>query len=104
MFDGEKKRPVRPEPLKRGGTPNLISGRIVASCYVTSAGIVVIAGVEAARSFGAGNDSAGSLYVTIAGLGVLFSIFITWMNHRNRRLLGQNGQTKKQKRADRPRP
>jgi len=96
MFDSEKKRPAKPGPLKRGGTYKQISGSVLISCYVASAAIVVIAVSEAVRCFGSGSTNEGTFYVILAVLGVLFSIFITVMNSRNKKLIKQ-GKFKKGK-------
>ena len=96
MFDKENKRPAKPGPLKRGGTYKEISGTVLISCYVASAAIAVIAGNEAFRSFGSGSAGNGTFYVILAVLGVLFSVFITVMNNRNKKMLRQ-GKIKKGK-------
>jgi|GEM_PF-1314700 len=96
MFDKENKRPVKPGPLKRAGTYKEISSTVLVSCYVASAAIAVIAGNEAFKSFGSDNTGSGSFYVILAVLGLLFSVFITVMNNRNKKLLRQ-GKTKKGK-------
>ena len=96
MFEREKKRPAKPGPLKRGGTYKQISGNVLISCYVASAAIVVIAVSEAVRCFGSGSTSEGTFYVILAVLGVLFSVFITVMNSRNKKHIKQ-GKFKKGK-------
>ena len=96
MFDREKKSPSKPGPLKRGGTYKQVSGNVIISCYAASAVIVVIAVSEAIKSFGAGSTSEGTFYVILAVLGVLFSVFITLMNNRNKKFIKQ-GKFKKGK-------
>ena len=94
MFDREKKSPSKPGPLKRGGTYKQISGNVLISCYVASAAIAVIAVSEALKCFGADSKGEGYFYVILAVLGVLFSVFITLMNNRNKKLIKQ-GKFKK---------
>ncbi|MEA4894288.1 MAG: hypothetical protein VB064_03400 [Oscillospiraceae bacterium] len=89
MFEGEKKRPAKPGPLKRNRQILQISGTVLISCYVASAAIVVIAVSEALRRFGSAESGSGAFYVALAVLGLLFSVFITVMNNRNKRLLSE---------------
>lgn len=96
MFDKENKAPAKPGPLKRGGTYKQVSGSVLMSCYLASAVIVAISASEAIRCFGAESKSEGIFYVVLAVLGVLFSVFITLMNRRNKKLISQ-GKFKKHK-------
>ena len=95
MFEGDKKRPTGKGPLKRSGTYKEVSGSVIGSCYVASALIAVIAVSEAVKSFNSANTTSGAFYVALAFLGVLFSVFITVVNKRNKKRLGQKNSKKK---------
>jgi Na+/serine symporter len=89
MSDGKRGKMSGPAPLKRNNTARQVSGNVMVSCYIATAAILVIALVEAARSFMTGENRAGISYIVLAVLGVFLSIFITIMNSRNRRLLAK---------------
>lgn len=95
MFEEKKKRPAKPGPLKRSGTYKEVSGSVIGSCYVASALIAVIAVSEAVKSFASANTTGVAFYIALAVLGVLFSVFITAMNQRNKKRLGQQNRKKK---------
>jgi len=64
-----------------------VSDTVVFSCYIASAVILVIAIIEAVKRFQLGNLWGGIIYVALAIAGVLFSVFITLWNRRNKKLL-----------------
>ena len=64
-----------------------VSDTVVFSCYIASAVILVIAIIEAVKRFQLGNLWGGMIYVALAIAGVLFSVFITLWNRRNKKLL-----------------
>lgn len=64
-----------------------VSDTVVFSCYIASAVILVIAIIEAVKRFQLGNLLGGIIYVALAIAGVLFSVFITLWNRRNKKLL-----------------
>ena len=94
MFEGDKKRTAKPAPLKKNQKPKMISDTVLVSCYVASLAIAVIAVTEALKCFGGTDTKTGAFYVILAVLGVLFSVFITVMNNRNKKLLAQNKPAK----------
>ena len=94
MFDEKKKRPAKLGPLERNKEYKQVSSTVLFSCYVASAAIIVIAVSEAIKSFGASDSSAGAFYIALAVLGAAFSVFITLMNNRNKKLIAQ-GKTQK---------
>jgi len=94
MFDGEKKSKAKPGPLKRNREYKEVSATVLASCYVASAAIVIIAVSEAVKSFGAADTKNGTFYVVLAVLGVLFSVFIAVLNARNKRLIAEHKNNK----------
>ncbi|MFB0921018.1 MAG: hypothetical protein QMB62_09065 [Oscillospiraceae bacterium] len=100
MFEGDKKRPAKPGPLQRNKQVKLVSGNILVSCYVASAAIVVIAVSEALKSFGSADTRSGVFYVALGVLGLLFSLFITVMNNRNKKLLAQQKNIKAKNKKD----
>jgi hypothetical protein len=95
MFEENKKRTKKQGPLKRSGTYKEVSGSVIGSCYVASAVIAIIAVSEAVKSFSSANTSSGAFYVALAVLGVLFSVFITVVNRRNKKRFGQKNGKKK---------
>ncbi len=68
-------------------TSRTVSDAVVYSCYLASAAILVIAGIEAVKQFKLGNLWGGVVYVILAVVGVLFSVFITYWNRRNKEQL-----------------
>ena len=64
-----------------------VSETVVFSCYLASAAILVIAIIEAVKQFQQGSVWGGVVYIILAVAGVLFSIFITLWNRRNKKLL-----------------
>ena len=100
MFEGDKKRPAKPGPLKRNTQIKLVSSNILISCYVASAAIVVIAVSEAVKAFNSANTKTGAFYVALGVLGLLFSVFITVMNNRNKKLLAQQKTIKAKNKKD----
>ena len=66
-----------------------VSETIVFSCYIASVAILVIAVIEAVKRFQLGNLWGGIIYIALAIAGVLFSVFITLWNRRNKKLLKQ---------------
>ena len=94
MFEGNKKRPAKPGPLKRNAQIKLVSGNILISCYVASAAIIVITVSEAVKAFNTADSKTGTFYVVLAVLGLLFSGFITVMNNRNKKILNQQKNIK----------
>ncbi len=89
MFDGDRTKKAKPAPLKRAGTVKQISSSVLFSCWAASLIIAIVAVSEAVGRFGEKNTSGGAIYVVVAVLGVLFSVFITVMNRRNKKLLKQ---------------
>jgi Flp pilus assembly protein TadB len=66
-----------------------VSDTVVFSCYIASLAILVIAVIEAYKQFQLGNLWGGIMYIALAIAGVLFSVFITLWNRRNKKLLKQ---------------
>ncbi len=64
-----------------------VSDTVVFSCYIASAAILVIAIIEAVKQFQQANIWGGIIYIVLAIAGVLFSVFITLWNRRNKKLL-----------------
>ena len=64
-----------------------VSDTVVFSCYIASVAILVIAIIEAVKRFQLGDLWGGIIYVALAIAGVLFSVFITLWNRRNKKLL-----------------
>lgn len=64
-----------------------VSETVVFSCYLASAAILVIAIIEAVKQFQQGSVWGGAVYIILAVAGVLFSVFITLWNRRNKKLL-----------------
>lgn len=64
-----------------------VSDTVVFSCYIASAAILVIAVIEAIKQFQQSNIWGGIIYIVLAIAGVLFSVFITRWNRRNKQLL-----------------
>jgi len=64
-----------------------VSDTVVLSCYIASLVILVVAVIEAYKQFQLGNLWGGIMYVALAIAGVLFSVFITLWNRRNKKLL-----------------
>jgi hypothetical protein len=64
-----------------------VSDTVVFSCYIASLAILVIAVIEAYKQFQLGNLWGGIMYIALAIAGVLFSVFITLWNRRNKKLL-----------------
>lgn len=64
-----------------------ISDTVVYSCYIASLAILVIAIIEAVKQFQQANLWGGVIYIALALVGVLFSVFITLWNRRNKKLL-----------------
>lgn len=70
-----------------------VSETVVFSCYIASVAILVIAMIEAVKRFQLGNFWGGIVYIALAIAGILFSVFITLWNKRNKKLLKE--KTKK---------
>ena len=66
-----------------------VSDTVVFLCYIASLVILVVAVIEAYKQFQLGNLWGGIMYVALAIAGVLFSVFITLWNRRNKKLLKQ---------------
>ncbi len=64
-----------------------VSDPVVFSCYIASAVILVLAIIEAVKEFQQGKIWGGVIYILLAIAGVLFSVFITIWNKRNKKLL-----------------
>lgn len=64
-----------------------VSDTVVFSCYIASVAILVIAIIEAVKQFQQGSRWGGIVYIVLAIAGVLFSVFITLWNRRNKTLL-----------------
>ncbi len=64
-----------------------VSDTVVYSCYIASVAILIIAVIEAVKRFQLGDLWGGVLYIALAIAGVLFSVFITLWNRRNKKLL-----------------
>lgn len=98
MFDSEK-RPAAKSALQKSQKKEYrqISAGALSSCYVASAAIAVIAGREAALCFGR-DPVGGTFYIILAVLGVLFSVFITVTNNRNKKHIQQGKGKEKQDR------
>ena len=97
MFEGEKKRNPKPGPLQRNRTYREISPTVLVSCYVASAANIALSVSEALRCFSETDSGNGTFYVVLAVLGLFFSVFITIMNNRNKRILAQQKNLKKKK-------
>lgn len=83
-----KKRPIEnPHKKKNDGT---ISGGRLLSCYVASALIVLLCVMEALKPETQEAGDVG-LYVLLAVLGVLFSVFITIRSRKNQREKEEKG-------------
>ena len=98
MFDSEK-RPAAKAALQKPKKKEYrqISAGALSSCYVASAAIAVIAGREAVLRFGS-DPVGGTFYIILAVLGVLFSVFITVTNNRNKKYIRQGKGKEKQDR------
>jgi len=70
-----------------------VSDTVVFSSYLASAAILVIAIIEAENQFQQGSVWGGLVYIILAIVGVLFSVFITLWNQHNKKL--QKEQKKK---------
>lgn len=68
-------------------TLQTVSDTVVFSCYIASVAILVIAILEAVKRFQQGSLWGGIVYIVLAITGVLFSVFITLWNRRNKKLL-----------------
>lgn len=77
-------KPKDPPPIQT------VSDTIVFSCYIASVAILVIAVIEAVKRFQLGNLWGGIVYIALAIAGVLFSVFITLWNKRNKKLLKES--------------
>lgn len=77
------RKPAEPPEIKT------VSSSIVYSCYLASTAIVVLSGFEVYKQFKLGNPWGGLFYVVLAVAGVLFSVFITKWNQRNKKLLAE---------------
>ncbi len=97
MFEEKKKKAAKPGPLERNKEYKQVSSTVLFSCYIASAAILVIAVSEAIKSFGASDTRTGAFYIALAVLGAAFSVFITLMNNRNKKLIAQ-GKTQKTRR------
>ena len=64
-----------------------VSETVVFSCYIASVAILVIAILEAVKRFQQGSLWGGIVYTALAIVGVLFSVFITLWNRRNKKIL-----------------
>lgn len=64
-----------------------VSDTVVFSCYIASLAILVIAVIEAVKRFQLGNFWGGIVYIALAIAGILFSVFISLWNKRNKKLL-----------------
>ena len=64
-----------------------VSETVVFSCYLASTAILVIAIIEAVKQFQQASIWGGIVYIVLAIAGVLFSVFITLWNRRNKKLL-----------------
>ena len=89
MFDEDRKPKTKPAVLKRSGPVRQLPGSVLFSCYLASLAIIIIAGLEALKRFHGTVSGSGTFYVVLAVLGLLFSVFITIMNNRNKRLLAE---------------
>lgn len=85
------KRKISTTKIKQKDPPRIqtVSDTVVFSCYIASLAILVIAVIEAYKQFQLGNLWGGIIYVALAITGILFSIFITLWNRRNKKLLKQ---------------
>lgn len=96
MFDSERKPAARrtlQSPKKK--EYKQISAGALTSCYVASAAIAVIAGREGILRYGS-DPVSGVFYIILAVLGILFSVFITVENNRNKKYI-QQGKNYKEK-------
>lgn len=98
MFEERKKQKAKPGPLDRNRDYRQVSGAVLASCYVASAAIAAISVSEAVKCFDAGKTGNGTFYIILAAVGVLFSVFITVLNRRNRKLIAQGKSGRELKR------
>ena len=80
-FSMGNQKPKDPPPIQT------VSDTVVFSCYIASVAILVIAGIEAIKRFQLGDLWGGIVYIALAVAGVLFSVFITLWNRRNKNLL-----------------
>lgn len=92
MFDSDRKPKSRSAKPKTGKPVRHVSGSVVFSCYVASTAIIAISVGEAIRRFGADERGRGIFYIVLAVLGLFFSVFITVMNNRNKKLLQRNAR------------
>ena len=83
-FSMGNQKPKDPPPIQT------VSDTIVFSCYIASVAILVIAVIEAVKRFQLGNLWGGIVYIALAIAGVLFSVFITLWNKRNKKLLKES--------------
>jgi hypothetical protein len=67
-----------------------VSDLVLGSCYIASLVIVILASLEAFKQLQQGKQWGGVVYVSLAVAGVLFSVFITLWNRRNKKLLRDN--------------
>lgn len=71
-----------------------VSDPVVFSCYIASAVILVLAIIEAVKEFQQGKIWGGVIYILLAIAGVLFSVFITIWNKRNKKLLREGKKSR----------
>lgn len=83
------KRKISTTKIKQKDLPRIqtVSDTVVYSCYIASLAILVIAVIEAYKQFQLDNLWGGIIYIALAIVGILFSIFITLWNRRNKKLL-----------------
>jgi hypothetical protein len=67
-----------------------VSDLVLGSCYIASLAIAILASLEAFKQFQQDKVWGGVVYVSLAVAGVLFSVFITLWNRRNKKLLRDN--------------
>jgi len=90
MFDSDRKPKSGDAKPGTGKPVRHVSASVVFSCYIASAAIIAISAGEAIKSFGADETGRGKFYILLAVLGLFFSVFITVMNNRNKKLLEEN--------------
>ena len=87
------KLPAGPQKQKELPPIQTVSDTILGSCYIASVAIVILAGLEAAKQLQKGSLWSGVIYIALALAGILFSVFNTLWNRRNKKIL----QNKKRK-------
>lgn len=83
----KKKQIENPHKKQGDGT---ISGGVLLSCYIASALIVLLCAMEAMKPETQAEGNV-ALYVVLAVIGVLFSVYITLRSRKNQREKEEKG-------------